>query len=114
MGVLSLSLSARYIGGAVLDKQWGDSPDDANYMNDAGQYLAGSVDDNSVSPYFNFALNGSYNLQVGGLKQFQVFGSINNLFDKDPPYSGGYVSGASPQYHDIMGRAYRMGVRMRF
>ena len=114
MGDLSLSLSARYIGGAKLDKQWGDSPDDANYMNAAGQFLGGSVDNNDVKPYFNFALNGSYNLQVNGMRQVQVFGSINNLFDKDPPYSGGYVSGASPQYHDIMGRAYRMGVRLRF
>ncbi|MFO7324180.1 MAG: TonB-dependent receptor [Pseudomonadota bacterium] len=113
-GDLTLSLSARYIGGAKLDKQWGDSPDDANYMNEEGQYLAGSIDDNKVEPYFNFALNGSYNLRVGNMRQFQVFGSINNLFDKDPPFSGGYVSGASPQFHDIMGRSYRMGVRLRF
>ena len=113
-GDLSVSLSARYIGGAVLDKMWGDSPEDANYQNEEGQFLAGSVDNNFVKPYMNFALNGSYNLRVDGTRQFQVFGSVNNLFDKDPPYSGGYVSGASPQYHDIMGRSYRMGVRVRF
>ncbi len=78
------------------------------------QFLTGSVDNNHVKPYANFALNGSYNLHVGNLKQFQVFGSINNLFDKTPPFTGGGISGASSQYHDIMGRAYRMGVRLSF
>jgi outer membrane receptor protein involved in Fe transport len=67
-----------------------------------------------VKPYFNFSLNASYNLDVADLKQFQVFGSVNNLFDKDPPWSGGFISGANSQFHDTMGRSYRMGVRMRF
>jgi outer membrane receptor protein involved in Fe transport len=43
-----------------------------------------------------------------------VFGSINNLFDKSPPFTGGGISGASAGFHDTYGRAYRMGVRMQF
>jgi outer membrane receptor protein involved in Fe transport len=43
-----------------------------------------------------------------------VFGSINNLLDKTPPFTGGGLSGATAQFHDTMGRAYRFGVRMRF
>jgi outer membrane receptor protein involved in Fe transport len=107
------SLSARYTGGSKIDNTWSE-PGDPNYTNEAGQLLNGSVDRNWVKPYFNFSLNGSYNLRIGDLKQFQVFASINNLFDKDPPWSAGYISGVSPQYHDTMGRAYRAGVRMRF
>jgi len=114
MGDLTTSLSARYIGAAAMDKTWTDDPNDPRYMNDQGQLLNGSVDNNWVKPYMNFALNGSYNLDVGDLKQFQVFGSISNLFDKSPPFTGGGLSGASAQYHDTYGRAYRMGVRMRF
>ncbi len=114
LGNLNTSLSVRYIGGAKLNNEWGDNPGDANYQNENGEFLAGSVDNNFVKPYMNFSLNASYNLQLANLKQFQVFGSINNLFDKDPPWSAGYVSGANPQFHDTMGRAYRMGVRMRF
>jgi hypothetical protein len=114
MGDLTMSLSTRYIGGAVLDKSWCDAADCPNYQNALGQYLVGSVDDNSVKPYFNFSLNGSYNLKVGDMKQFQVFGSVSNLFDKSPPFTGGGISGASAGYHDTMGRAYRMGVRMKF
>jgi hypothetical protein len=114
MGDLSTSLSARYIGGAKFDNTWCDSVDCPSYQNEAGQYLAGSVDNNWVKPYFNFSLNGSYNLQIANLKQFQVFGSINNLLDKTPPFTGGGLSGATAQFHDTMGRAYRFGVRMRF
>jgi outer membrane receptor protein involved in Fe transport len=114
LGDFTGSLRANYVGGAKLDKLWGDSPDDANYQDAFGTYLYGSVDNNQVKPYVNFALNASYNLKIANAKQFQVFGSINNLLDKSPPWSAGYVSGASPQYHDTMGRAYRMGVRMRF
>ena len=114
LGDFTASLSARYIGASHLDNTWADSPDDVNYQNADGKFLNGSVDNNWVKPYFNFALNGSYNLHVGDLKQFQVFGSINNLFDKSPPFTGGGISGASAQYHDTMGRSYRMGVRLRF
>jgi outer membrane receptor protein involved in Fe transport len=98
----------------VLDNRWCDDADCPYYQNELGQFLLGSVDDNRVEPYFNFSLNGSYNLKVGNLRQFQVFGSINNLLDKTPPFTGGGISGASAGYHDTMGRAYRMGVRMKF
>jgi len=111
---LSTSLSARYIGGARMDNRWTDDPESPLYMNELGQYLNGSVDNNWVKPYFNFSLNSSYDMRVANTRQFQVFGSINNLFDKSPPFTGGGLSGASAGYHDTMGRAYRMGVRMKF
>ncbi len=114
LGDLAVSVSTRYIGGARLDNAWTDDPQDPDYVNGFGQLLNGSVDNNWVKPYFNFGLNGSYDLQVADMKQFQVFGSISNLFDKSPPFTGGGLSGASAQYHDTMGRSYRMGVRMKF
>jgi outer membrane receptor protein involved in Fe transport len=119
VGDLTTTLSARYTGGAVLDRTWCDASQQAagycsSYQNASGQFLNGSVDNNKVKPYLNYSLNGSYNLKVADMKQFQVFGSINNLFNKSPPFTGGGISGASSQYHDTMGRAYRMGVRMKF
>jgi hypothetical protein len=116
VGDLTTSLSARYIGGARLDNTWCDATQDdcPNYQDASGRFLNGSVDHNWVDPYVNFSLNAQYNLDVGNLKQFQVFGSIANLFDKTPPFTGGGISGATSNYHDTMGRAYRMGVRMKF
>ncbi|MDQ2642098.1 MAG: TonB-dependent receptor [Pseudomonadota bacterium] len=115
VGDLTTSLSARYIGGARFDNTWCDTDVECpNYQDAAGRYLSGSVDNNWVEPYVNFSLTGSYNLDVGNMKEFQVFGSINNLFDKSPPFTGGGISGATANFHDTMGRAYRMGVRMKF
>src|SRR5690606_19096620 len=98
LGNMSTSLSARYISGARLDNDWCDADQYAagtcsSYMNEEGQFLNGSVDRNWVDSYFNFSLNGSYELQVPNMKQLQVFGSINNLFDKSPPFTGGGISG---------------------
>ena len=119
MGDLTTTVSARYVGAANIDNTWCDATQAAqgcpNYQDPVtGAFLTGSVDNNRMDPYFNFSLNGSYNLKVGSMRQFQVFGSVNNLFDKSPPFSGGGLSGASAQYADTMGRAYRFGVRMRF
>jgi outer membrane receptor protein involved in Fe transport len=114
IGDLTTTLSVRYTGGAKLDNTWSDDPDSLAYRNALGQLLNGSVDRNWVRAYALFSLNGSYNLKVANLKQFQVFGSINNLFDKSPPFTGGGISGATAGFHDTLGRAYRMGVRLRF
>jgi outer membrane receptor protein involved in Fe transport len=120
LGDLTTSLSFRYIGGARQDKTWCDDDQAAagmcsTYTDVVGRFLGGSVDNNWVKPYLNFALNGSYNLKVADMTQFQVFASINNLFNKQPPFTGGGdLSGATPGYHDTMGRAYRMGVRLKF
>jgi outer membrane receptor protein involved in Fe transport len=115
VGDLSVAVNGRYVGGSAIDKDWCDNVLTCDtYQNEAGDFLLGSVDNNRVKPYLNFSLTGNYNLQVGELKQFQVFGSIANLFDKSPPFTGGGISGATANYHDILGRAYRMGVRMKF
>ncbi len=116
---LTTSLAARYVGGARLDKQWCD-PDQFGlgtcdwYQDEEGRFLNGSVDRNWVDSYFNFTLNGTYDVPARNMRQMQVFASINNLFDKTPPFSGGGISGASPGMHDTLGRSYRLGVRMRF
>jgi outer membrane receptor protein involved in Fe transport len=108
------TVSARYVGGAKLDNTWSDEPASPAYRNANNQLLYGSVDNNRIDPYLNFSLNGSYDLKVATLRQFQVFGSVNNLFDKSPPFTGGGISGASAQYHDTLGRAWRVGVRLKF
>ncbi len=124
-GAFQTTLSARYVGAAKIDKVfYADGPGQTivagpngptdPYQSATGQYLVGSIDNNSVPSYLNFSLNGSYNLQVRGVKQFQVFGTINNLFNKDPPLTGGSIAGASPIFNDIYGRAFRMGVRLNF
>jgi outer membrane receptor protein involved in Fe transport len=114
VGDLTTSLLMRYIGAARFDNRWIDDPSQPGYYAEDGTPSNASVDNNWVKPYARFDLSASYNLPVGNLKQFQVFGTVSNLFDKTPPFTGAGISGASAGSHDTLGRAYRMGIRTQF
>jgi outer membrane receptor protein involved in Fe transport len=43
----------------------------------------------------------------------QIFGTVNNLFDKDPPQYGLSLTAAGGIPHDFIGRTFKLGVRMR-
>ncbi len=51
---------------------------------------------------------------------WQVYGTVNNLFDKDPPPSPTRVGlpasilGTNPTLYDVIGRQYNLGVRFKF
>jgi outer membrane receptor protein involved in Fe transport len=53
-------------------------------------------------------------LPFESLQSFQVWASINNLTDRDPPFANGGVGGANAIFFDSLGRTYRAGVRMQF
>jgi len=68
------------------------------------------INDNTVSgrTYFNLSAN------VRVTDRFEFFGVANNLLDRDPPLvpqNFGYPT--VPQYFDVIGRSYRVGVRVR-
>jgi outer membrane receptor protein involved in Fe transport len=44
----------------------------------------------------------------------QLWGSINNLTDEDPPLYGGGTGGTNAIFYSTAGREYRMGLRMNF
>jgi hypothetical protein len=113
-GNLTTTLGAQYTGGAKVDLEWTDDPADPRYYTPDGQFTNATIDNNNVKPYVNMSLNASYNLKVANMQQFQIFGSIQNLMDKDPPFVSGGVGGTAGTYFDVYGRAYRLGVRLRF
>jgi outer membrane receptor protein involved in Fe transport len=77
---------------------------------------------NQVPSYFLFNLNGAYHLPTMGGLEAQLYGSINNLFDKQPPIAVGVGSfgatngfgGTNAAFYDTIGRAYKIGIRMTF
>jgi iron complex outermembrane receptor protein len=101
---LTLSLRHRYIGEGVIDADWTSGVD---------------VDDNSVDSVSYFDFTASYNLVIGGTEA-EIFGSIDNLLDEEPPRVAldGRTAlddlGASNTRHDLIGRFYRAGVRFSF
>jgi len=70
-----------------------------------------SINDNSVDSAVYVNLSTSYDIT----KQFTIFGSVNNLFDKSPPVApGGNGYPTNPVYFDTYGTLWKAGVRVRF
>lgn len=110
-GPFTGTVQMRFVNDGYMDLQNPKKgPDDSTY-NPALSY---SVNDNTTGKYFLFNLNASYDLKWFDIDKFQVFGSINNLFDRDPPFSTGSVGGVNAINYDTLGRTYRLGVRMKF
>lgn len=105
------TLQSRFVAPGKMDLQNPKTgPDDPDY----DPALSYSVNDNTTGTYFLFNLNASYDFEWGNLDRFQVFTSINNLLDRDPPFSSGAVGGVNAINYDTLGRTYRLGVRMKF
>jgi hypothetical protein len=68
---------------------------------------------NDVPSTFYTNLTASYDIvsKANG-RRMQVYGVINNAFDVSPPYPFGIFE-AGP-YFDVIGRAYRVGVRFKY
>ena len=68
---------------------------------------------NHVPFYFLVGLNAAYNITaVPGLKGLTLWGQVNNLLNKAPPFLGNTTS--NPVFYDQLGQAYRIGFRMTF
>jgi iron complex outermembrane receptor protein len=78
-----------------------------------------TINMNKIKGAFFFDLNASYNFELGGAKT-QLFLAVRNIFDKDPVLVGnGPTGNNTPAYpqtnralYDVLGRVFRMGVRL--
>jgi outer membrane receptor protein involved in Fe transport len=106
----------RYVSDGVMDYLGVVPPDVAT----GNQHL---ISDNHVPSYQVFTLAGSYMFEnVGPMKSLQVWASVDNLFDKEPPVAvGGGAFGAAngtggtnPIFFDTVGRSFKVGLRTAF
>lgn len=102
-GPASLTVQGRFIGAAELVKDW----------------TAQDVDRNHVPAIAYLDLRGSWRLGAG----LEIYGAIDNLLDQDPPLTPGtarqaqavyYTTAVRGDIYDIIGRAWRFGVRLSF
>lgn len=101
-------LSGRYIGKGRYNATY-TGPDEAGY--DATEL--GSINDNSVDDRFYTGLAMTYRLGLGADRNVEVFGTVDNLFNVDPPVApGGNGYPTNPVYFDTAGRSFRAGVRL--
>jgi iron complex outermembrane recepter protein len=77
---------------------------------------------NYVPSYFLFNLNGTYSFREGPANGLSLFVQVNNVFNKQPPVTGGATQfgsgnnngGTNPIFFDTLGLAYRIGFRYTF
>ena len=97
----SLFVQERFIGAAKLD---------------ATRIEGIDINDNTTPAVFYTNVTATYNLNLGGGKQ-QIYVSVANLFDRDPPLSPPpvttFTTAASSAY-DPIGRYITAGVRVSF
>jgi len=74
-----------------------------------------SISDNSIGAWTYVNLNASVAVWKQGDQKVEIFGAINNLFDKDPPVDAPSSFGPTNNVlYDVLGRAYRIGARFKF
>ncbi len=110
-GPFTGTLQTRYVSPGLMDQQ---NPKTGPESVDYDPTLSYSASDNTTDSYVLFNLNGSYDLSWFGLERFQIFGSINNLLDRSPPFSTGSVGGVNAINYDTLGRSFRLGARIKF
>jgi iron complex outermembrane recepter protein len=109
-GPLTVTTQGRYTSDSKLDiVSPRRDPSDPLY----NATLINSITDNTVPSYFTQNLTASYDLTVSDV-QAEVWMSVNNLWDKEPPFSAGTTGGINAIYYDTLGRSYRMGLRLNF
>jgi iron complex outermembrane recepter protein len=107
-GAFSVTSQARYVSAGRKHYDRTGPADDGFDPN-----AANSIDDNRVPSYLLWSLRGAYRFDFAGM-QMQAFGSVHNLFDRDPPLIGFGIAGTNPVYFDTIGRSYRIGLQARF
>jgi outer membrane receptor protein involved in Fe transport len=101
IGNLNLAVSEQYIHSMTIDRPG----------------LPNVFVDDSVDAVWYTDLTATYNYQmeVGNL---ELFATVNNLFDKDPPLIPTTIPGASyptiTNVYDYIGRAFNVGTRFEF
>ena len=93
--IYKFSVTGRYVGGGVITR------DDV------------TLDYNQVSGRFYVDLGGQMKVLDTGRGELNLFAVIENVFDRDPPFTG-YEFQTARQLYDVIGRQYTAGVRFRF
>ncbi len=107
-GDFTTFVNARYIGGGLRTYRIGNV--------DAAEGV--NIADNKVPSVLYVDLRLAYRARVAGA-DVETFLSITNLFDKDPPIQPtfaaftGYSSQANISLHDVLGRRFTIGAKLK-
>jgi len=110
-GPFTGTVQLRYVGPGKFNATY-IGPDNSGY----DPSLPNSINDNRVSSATYVNLAAAYKLpDFGKGASVELFGVINNVFDKAPPVApGGNGYPTNPVYSDTYGMSWKVGVRVSF
>lgn len=108
-GRFALTGQVRYVDDGIVDRNR-IGADQAGY----DPANPGTITFNTLGNYEVYSMTGTYDFEVSGGNQLQLWGAINNLTDEDPPVYGDGTGGTNAIFYDTSGREYRVGVRLTF
>lgn len=95
----TISSQTRFISSGVFDNAYVEGID---------------INDNSIPSRIYENLSLSYDIGPKGDEgRYQLFAVVNNLFDRDPPVVPDTINTTNQQIYDVIGRSYRVGVRVK-
>jgi iron complex outermembrane receptor protein len=110
-----LSVQIRYIDSGLYNPSWID-PSDPRYAAALTSPTLGplTVNDNTIDSSTIVSLSGRYRLPMRNDRSWELFATIGNLLDENPPLApdGAYPTNAA--FFDQIGRAFRVGIRADF
>lgn len=105
-GPLRLGLQSRFVGAGKFSTILHEGTGGPNTIND-----------NHVPAFVYVTATAAYRLHNAGTHSAELFATVNNLFDTDPPMipsgaAGGInESSTNGQFYDVVGRFFRAGIR---
>jgi hypothetical protein len=109
------SRQARYLDSGLYNVNWSDPSDPRYNPTTTNTLIEGlMVNDNTVDSATYVTLSGRYRLPMRNERSWELFATINNALDEDPPLApdGGYPT--NPAFFDQIGRSFRLGIRGDF
>jgi iron complex outermembrane recepter protein len=110
-----VSMQARYIDSGLYNVTWIDPTDPRYNPTTTNTLIEGlMVNDNTVDSATYVTLSGRYRLPMRNERSWELFATINNALDENPPLApdGGYPT--NPAFFDQIGRSFRIGIRGDF
>jgi iron complex outermembrane receptor protein len=107
---VSLSVQGHFVAAGTWHADYHD-PSDPAYNTTTDRF---SVNMNHVPSVFYLNLSGRYDIGAESSRlKTQVYAGVENVLNKDPPPDPSQHGGANPQYYDVLGRRFFVGVNMR-
>jgi iron complex outermembrane receptor protein len=109
-GPFNWNLQARYLGGGDLNARYNQE----RALSNGTTAIIYDVADNKIGTAVYWDTRLGYQIPMGD-GSLEIYGNVNNLFDKDPPIvRGESIAFQTGGGYDVIGRYFTVGFNLKF